>query len=106
MLLRRSRSGVIIEVSPFRVLMARVARFGGDGTHLDHVRELPAEDWKGVERELRALFPEHKGYVPGVCGVFSPTRLLQREELNPRKLADPAYLAGLLAEQHKIILNK
>ena len=57
MLLRRSRSGVVIEVNPYRVLMARLERLGGDAIHIEQVVELPADDPGGVNRELRTLFP-------------------------------------------------
>src|SRR5664279_3996824 len=106
MLFRRSRSGVVIEINPFRVLLARLGHLGGGAVHIEQVAELPADDLEGVRRELRLLFPEHKNYVPGICGVFPPTRLLQREELNARKFADPDYLSNLLASQYKIPAEK
>ena len=106
MLFRRSRSGVVIEINPFRVLLARLGRLGGDAVHIEQVAELPADDPVGVRRELRRLFPEHKNYVPGICGIFPPTRLLQREELNAKKFADPDYLSNLLAGQYKIPAEK
>ena len=102
MLPRRSRSGVVIEINPYSVLMARLGRLGSAAMHIEQVRELPADDWDGVGRELHALLPEHKTYVPGICGIFPPTRLLQREEINPKKLAEPDYLPTLLANQYKI----
>ncbi|OHE80337.1 MAG: hypothetical protein A3G75_02825 [Verrucomicrobia bacterium RIFCSPLOWO2_12_FULL_64_8] len=86
--------------------MARVARFGADPVHVDRVVELPVDNWKAVEREIQSLFVEHTGYVPGICSVFSPTRMLQREELNPRKINERDYLAGFLADQYKIDLEK
>ncbi|HUL53763.1 MAG TPA: hypothetical protein VLT83_10190 [Opitutaceae bacterium] len=106
MLLRRSRSGVVIEINPYGVLMARLGRLGSAAMHVEQVRELPADDWDGVSRELHALLPEHKTYVPGICGIFPPTRLLQREEVNPRKLAEPDYLPTVLANQYKIPSDK
>ena len=102
MLLRRSRSGVVIEVNPYRVLMARLGRLGSNAMHVEQVVELPADDWENVSRALRTLLPEHKTYVPGICGIFPPTRLLQREEISPKKLAEPDYLPTLLANQYKI----
>ncbi|MDD2763844.1 MAG: hypothetical protein PHE83_07735 [Opitutaceae bacterium] len=102
MLLRRSRSGVVIEINPFRVLMARLGGLGSGSMHIEQVVELPADDLGRVGRELRALLPEYKAYVPGICGIFPPTRLLQREEINPKKLAEPDYLPALLANQYKI----
>ena len=106
MLLRRSRSGVVIELNPFRVLLARLSRLSGDTKHVEEVTELPADDLDAVGRELRRLFPEHKTYTPGVCGIFSPTRLLQREELNARRLAEPDYLPSLLSSQYKVPAEK
>lgn len=106
MLLRRSRSGVVIEINPYRVLVARLGRLGGDSAHIEQVVEHSADDLDGVSRELRALVPEHKIYVPGICGIFPPTRLLQREEINPKKIAEPDYLPTLLANQYKIAAEK
>jgi hypothetical protein len=106
MLLRRSRSGVVIEVNPYRVLMARLRRFGGDTIHIEQVVELPAGDPDAVNRELRTLFPEYKVFVPGICGIFPPSRLLQREEINSRKLTEADYLPALLASEYKIPIEK
>ena len=106
MLLRRSRSGVVIEINPFRVLMARLGRFGGDPLHIEQVVELPADDLSGLSGELRTLFPEYKAFVPGICGIFPTTRLLQREEINSRKIGEPDYLPSLLANQYKIPADK
>jgi hypothetical protein len=106
MLFRRSRSGVVIEINPFRVLLARLGHLDGGAVHIEQVAELPSDDVEGVRGELRRLFPEHKNYVPGICGIFPPTRLLQREELNSRKLADPNYLSNMLAAQYKIPAEK
>jgi hypothetical protein len=106
MLLRRSRSGVVIELNPFRVLLARLARLGGAAVHVEEVVELPAEDLDGVSRELRRLFPELKTYTPGICGVFSPTRLLQREEVNVKRLVEPDYLPSVLSDQYKVEAEK
>ena len=106
MLLRRSRSGVVIEVNPYRVLLARLERLSGDTIHIEQVVELPADDPAGVNRELRTLFPESQTFIPGICGIFPPTRLLQREEINSRKLAEADYLPTLLASQYKIPADK
>ena len=79
------------------MLLARLSRLGGPVPHVEQVVEMPAGDRGAVERELHRLFPEHKTYVPGICGVFPPTRLLQREELNVRA----AGRAGLPARAHR-----
>lgn len=102
MLLRRSRSGVVIELNPFRVLLARLSRLGGATAHVEDVAEVPADDRGAFDRELHRLFPEPRSYTPGICGVFSPTRLLQREELNVKRLAEPDYLPSLISDQYKV----
>ncbi len=106
MLLRKSRSGVVIELNPFRVLLARLTRLGGDSTHVEQVTELAAADADGLKRELRRLFPEYKAFTPGICGIFPPTRLLQREELNAKRLAEVDYLPSLLSSQYKLAAEK
>jgi hypothetical protein len=37
-----------------------------------------------------------------ICSITSPEAVLQRASLLPRKLSDPAYLRGVLAEQQKL----
>ncbi len=106
MFLRKPRSGVAIEFNPFRVLIARLDRLGGATTHIEQVVDLPADDPGGLDRELRRLFPERKTYTPGVCGIFPPTRLLQREEVNPRRLTEPDYLPSLVSSQYKVPADK
>jgi hypothetical protein len=102
MLLRRNRSGAVVELGPFSVLMARLTRLEGPACHFEQVAEVPAGDGEQIGREFRRLFADAKAYVPGICGVFPPSRLLQREEINPRKLMEPDYLPNLLASQYKI----
>jgi hypothetical protein len=106
MLLRRSRSGVAIEINPFRVLIARLGSLGGAVAHIEQVVDVPADDLGDVGRQLHSLFPEYKAYIPGLCGIFPPTRLLQREEINPKKLPEPDYLPTLIANQYKIPAEK
>ena len=86
--------------------MARLGRLDGGAPHIERAVELPAGDLDGVGRELRALLPEFKNYVPGICGIFPPTRLLQREEINPKKLNETDYLPSLLANQYQIAAEK
>ena len=102
MFLSRSRSGVVVELNPFRVLMARLSRLGGTTANIEDVADIPADDREAFERELHRLFPDQKGYTPGICGVFTPTRLLQREELNVKRLAEPDYLPSLISDQYKV----
>jgi hypothetical protein len=102
MFLRRSQSGVVIELNPFRVLLARLTRLGGATAHVEDLAEVAADDRGAFDRELQRLFPERKSYTPGICSVFSPTRLLQREEVNVKRLAEPDYLPSLISDQYKV----
>ena len=105
MLLRKSRSGVIIELNPFRVLLARLGRLGGAGCAWKRWWSSPRTISPASAASCTGSSPKTRP-PPGICGVFSPTRLFQREEVNVKRLAEPDYLPGLLSAQYKVEAEK
>lgn len=104
MLTRNTRSGVLFSQNDHGVHMARLARLDEKPLVVDQLAELPmTPDDSAVGDWLRAAFPERgPGYLAGYCGFHPVERLLQREAINTRRMAEPDFLATLLAESAKV----
>jgi hypothetical protein len=99
---RSSRRSLLIEINPFQILAAGIRRSEDGSVILDGVAEFPADDDAGFRAWLADEFDRQKSWVPAVVSLVPPGGLLQRESLQPRKLAEPGYLAELAREQYKI----
>lgn len=98
MIFRRVRSGLLIDISAHQVSVARVARLDENPVRIETAAELPAGDTAALNTWLRETFPE-KGLIPAVCGFRPSSAILRRNaNVNPKRLAEPEYLAGLVNE--------
>lgn len=104
MLTRNTRSGVLLSQNDHGVHVARLARLDEKPVVVDQFAELPmSPDDSAVADWLRSAFPERgPGYLAGYCGFHPVERLLQREAINTRRMAEPDFLATLLAESAKV----
>lgn len=83
--------------------MARLASLDDRPVLVDAFCELPLGDDEAVANWLRNTLPERgPTYIPAYCGFHPPERVLLRENVNSRRLAEPNYLEGLLAEHAKL----
>jgi hypothetical protein len=99
---RNSRRGLLIEINPYQILAAGIARLDESPITLDCAAEFDRDDDAGLREWLDANFDKQKGWVPVICGFSAPDSLIQRESILPRKLPEPDYLTGLVKEQYKI----
>ena len=104
MLTRNKRSGVLFNQNDHGVQLARLARLEERPLTVDLLTELPATaDDAAIAQWLHAAFPDRgPGYLTGYCGFHPVERVLQREIVNTRRLAEPGFLPALLAESAKI----
>ena len=99
---RSPRRSLLIEINPYQILAAGISRPDQETTVLDCAAEFDSDDNAGLREWLDENFDKQKAWVPVICGFTPPDCLLQRESILPRKLVDPAYLANLARDQHKI----
>lgn len=99
---RNSDRQLLIEHNPYRVLAARFSRPPEGGALLDVTAEFEPQDHAGLRRWLEEHFAEQKPWLPAVASFVPPESLLARDTIQPRKLADPAYLPGLIRDTHRI----
>jgi hypothetical protein len=101
---RNQRSGVLFSQNDHGVHLARLARMDERPLEVDLLAELPASaDDSLIADWLKTAFPERgPGYLTGYAGFHPIERVLQREMINTRRLAEPGFLATLLAESAKI----
>lgn len=100
---RQPGRSLLIELNPYQVLAAGLVRRGGpEGALIDCAAAFDAQDDAGLHHWLGENF-EHQGtWVPALCSFVPPEGLLQRDSLQPRKLADASYLNEFVADQYKI----
>lgn len=104
---RNKRSGVLLNLTEHCVQLARLGRLDEKPLVVDSFTELPAADNEGIARWLESAYAERgPGFFAGYCGFHPVDRVLLRENINTRRLAEPDFLPGLLAEQAKLPVLK
>lgn len=99
MIFRRVRSGLLIDFSAHQVSVARLARLDENPIRIEATGELDADDAAGLKTWLRETFDDQKGLIPAVCGFRPLSAILRRNaNVNPKRLPEPDYLAGLVNE--------
>mgnify|MGYP001605414566 CR=1 FL=1 len=100
---RNKRSGVLLNLTEHCVQLARLGRLDEKPLVVDAFTELPAADDDGIARWLESAYTERgPGYLAGYCGFHPVERVLLRENVNTRRLAEPEFLPALLAEHAKL----
>ena len=106
-LTRSKRNGVLFNQTEHGVQLARLGRLDEKPLSVDAFAELAPGDDEGFGRWLQANFTDRgTGYLAAYCGFHPPERVLIRETINPRRLAEPDYLPSLLAEVARLPSTK
>lgn len=102
-LTRSSRAGVLYNTNEHVVQLARLPRPDQKPLVIDHMVEFTAGEEDQVGQWLRETFHDRgRGFVPGYCSFHPLDRVLLRETINTKRMAEPTYLPQLLAEQAKL----
>ena len=103
LLTRKNRSGVLFNLTDHCVQLARLGQLGDQPLLVGAFAELPVADDEGIQRWLQENYPDRgQGYLAGYCGFHPTERVLLRETVNTRRLAEPDFLPTLLAGQAKL----
>jgi len=99
---RHSRRNLLIEINPYRTLVAGITRPDEGAIVLDSAAEFEAGDENALRQWLDANFERQKAWVPAIAGFAPPDALLQRESIQPKRLTDPGYFGSIAKEQYQI----
>jgi hypothetical protein len=101
---RQARPGALLNLTDNFVHLARLVRLDETPVQIDALAEIPPGDEEALTRWLGENFNDYAGtgYLPAYCGFHPIQRVLSRESLYSRRLADPNYLQGLIAEHAKV----
>lgn len=104
LLTRNKRSGVLFNQNDHGVQLARLSRIDEKPLTIDAFAEIAGTaDDTGVARWMRDQFPERNpGLIGAYVGFHPVERVLQRENIIPRRFAEANYLTALLAESAKL----
>lgn len=92
---RESRRSLLVGLTPYQVLIASLRRRDGGTAELDSAVEFALDDEKGIRAWLEAHLEQGTAWTPVVVGVASPSMLVQRHSVQPRRFAEEGYLAEL-----------
>jgi hypothetical protein len=99
---RHSRRNLLIEINPYRTLVAGLTRPDAGAIVFDCAAEFETGDEAGLRQWLDANFERQKAWVPVICGFVPPDALIQRESIQPRRLAEPNYFGAIAQEQYQV----
>jgi hypothetical protein len=106
-LTRVQRTGILWNVTDHLVQIARLGELEKRPLAIDRCAEFAAGDDEGVAGWVRETFPDRGvGYLAGYCGFHPTERVLLRESVNTRRLAEPEFLPGLFTEHAKLSSTK
>jgi hypothetical protein len=99
---RAPRHSLLIEINPFRILVAGLRLPAGGPGLIDCAAEFDIQDDPGLAAWLDVHFGVQRQRVPTFCSICPPDAFLHRESVHPRKLAEAGYLASLLEARNRV----
>lgn len=96
------RRQLLIEFNPHQLLVAGISRTEQGPAVVNCAAEFDRNDDTGLRQWLETNSFKQKSWMPAICGYVPSEGLLQRETVNPRKLAAPGHLAEVVREEYKI----
>ncbi len=100
---RRAQGAVLWNATDHLVHVARLGRLDVRPLRSEAMAEFAPGDETEIAAWVRDGAPERGGgFKAGYCGFHPPDRVLWREGINAKRLAEPDYLPGLLAEGAKV----
>lgn len=96
----RPRQGVAIEINPRHVLVAGLGNWQERPLEIESIQEFDREDRDGLRHWLRER--HEKTFAPALVSFYPAGRILHRDSLVPRRLAEPDYLPDFAREKFAI----
>jgi hypothetical protein len=106
-LTRAQRTGVLWNFTDHVVQVARLGLLEERPLVVDRFAEFSPADDDGMSAWLGESFAERgAGYLAGYCGFHPSERVVLRETINTRRLAEPDYLPSLFTDHAKVSSTK
>ncbi len=104
LLKRKARGGVLFNLTSNFLQLAHIGQLEESPLVLQEFAELdldhPQSCTEWLQRNLGDL--RRGQYYQGYCSFHPPERVLIREIITPRRLSEPGYLAGILADHARV----
>lgn len=103
---RRAQGAVLWNATEHTVQLAKLGRLDARPLTIEALAEFAPGDDAGIAEWVRDGLPERgAGFKAGYCGFHPSDRVLWRDGINAKRLAEPDYLPTLLAEGAKVPAN-
>lgn len=96
----RARYFLVVEFNPYQILVARVARPWHGPVQLEATGEFDRDDIEGLQNWIEHNDDQRNSRTV-LCGLVPRQGFVLRENLLPRRLEEPEYLAAVVQEQQK-----
>jgi len=96
----RPRQGVAIAIHPRHIHVAELGNWEERPLEIEAIAEFDRSDLEGLRHWLRER--HEKSYVPALVSFHPADRILHRDAIVPRRLAEPEYLPELVREKFSI----
>lgn len=96
----KTRCILVIEFNPYQILVAKISRPQRGPVTLETAAEFNRDDVDGLQAWIDHNEIDRRSSAV-LCGIVPRQGFVLRENLHPRRLEDPEYLAGIVQEQQK-----
>ncbi len=93
---RPSRRQLVLEFNPHQVLAAEISQPSRGRVVIEATAEFSRDDGAGLSQWL-----ETRPWTRTITGLVPKRGIVQRESLDPKKIAEPEYLANAVEEQQR-----
>lgn len=98
---RPSRRIILVEFNPYQILVAEISVPARGPMTVEATAELDRQDTTGLRAWMEARETGRRGTTAVLCGLVPGRGVVQRETVQPARLAEPGYLENLVQEQQK-----
>jgi hypothetical protein len=92
---------LLVEFNPYHILVAEVSRPERGVTQIDASAEFEHDDVEGLRTWIEGDEGSPKNWAHVICGLVPLKGVIEREAVEPARLAEPGYLEDLVQEQQK-----
>ncbi len=98
---RNSRRIVAVEFNPYQILAVEISRPHRGAVVVEATAEFDREDTAGLGAWLEANDGGRRAWTIAICGLVPLRGMVQRETVQPARLAEAGYLETVVQEQQK-----
>ncbi len=92
---------LLVEFNPYQILVAEVSRPERGVVRLESCAEFERDDVEGLRSWMEGDDATGKGWTSVICGLVPLKGVIERESIEPARIAEPEYLENLVQEQQK-----